>query len=180
MRPVSSWMAKSVIVTSSGVLENAVVDEGLGRQRVRHRRRARGKAGGAEEAGTDAATAAPHSAVVRTLTRRRVEAAQAVILAPVRDEHGRQARRHRDDWDRRALADVLAEETLVERDADDAREARTPEQQGRLVAVEDEIIELRGQRVGADHTDAKRRAGLTAAVEPDAPSPGHGLSNVAL
>src|SRR5215468_53314 len=136
MRPVSSWMAKSVIVTSSGVLENAVVDEGLGRQRVRHRRRARGKAGGAEEAGTDAAATAADAAVVRTLTRRRVEAAQAIILPPMRDEHGRQARRHCDDWDRRALADGLSELSLVERDADDAREAGTPEPQGRLVAVE--------------------------------------------
>src|SRR6516162_2655625 len=104
MRPVSSWMAKSVMGTSSGVLENAIVYEGRGRQRVRHRRRARGKAGGAEEAGTDAAATAAEQTVVRPLARRRVEAAQAVILAPMCYEHGRQARRHRDDRDRRALA----------------------------------------------------------------------------
>src|SRR5262245_61064457 len=97
MRPLSSWIAKSVMLTSIRVLEDAVVDEGRGRQRVRCTRRAGGKAGRAEEAGTDSAATAADQPVVRALERRREDAAQPVILAPMRDEYRRQAGRHRDD-----------------------------------------------------------------------------------
>src|SRR5215475_523186 len=106
-----------------------------------------------EQAGTNSAAPAADQAVVRRLARRREQAAQSIILAPERHEHGRQARRYRDDRDRRALTDVLAEQMLIPAGAGDRREARSPGPQGRLVTVENACAGLRGRSVDAGHRD---------------------------